>query len=159
MDLQGTPPISKLFKFLRKQKSPGLPRHFQSTFHIPIKIIHFKSYARPVNTRAPRVSLKAPPTEISDCAVLCVNSKGFALQLHFVKGAFLVAQMLKNLLAKQDTWVLSLGSGRSPAEGNGHPLQYSCLENSIDRGAWQAIVHGVTESNTTERLTHTFCPL
>ena len=35
------------------------------------------------------------------------------------------------------------GLGRSPGEGNGNPLQYSCLENSMDRGAWQAIVHGV----------------
>ena len=34
------------------------------------------------------------------------------------------------------------GSGRSPAEGIGNPLQYSCLENSMDRGAWQATVHG-----------------
>ena len=36
------------------------------------------------------------------------------------------------------------GSGRSPGEGNGNPLQYSCLENPKDIGAWQAIVHGVT---------------
>jgi len=36
------------------------------------------------------------------------------------------------------------GSGRSPGEGNGYPLQYSCLEYSMDRGAWQATVHGVT---------------
>ena len=35
------------------------------------------------------------------------------------------------------------GSGRSPGEGNGNPLQYSCLENSMDRGAWRATVHGV----------------
>ena len=35
------------------------------------------------------------------------------------------------------------GLGRSPAEGNGYPLQYSCLENSVDRGAWEATVHGV----------------
>ena len=35
------------------------------------------------------------------------------------------------------------GSGRSPGEGNGDPLQYSCLENPMDRGAWQATVHGV----------------
>ena len=40
------------------------------------------------------------------------------------------------------------GSGRSPGEENGNPLQYSCLENPMDRGAWQAIVHGVTESRT-----------
>ena len=38
------------------------------------------------------------------------------------------------------------GSGRSPGEGNGNPLQYSCLENPMDRGAWRATVHGVTEA-------------
>ena len=37
---------------------------------------------------------------------------------------------------------LILGLGRSPGEGNGNPLQYSCLENSTDRGAWGATVHG-----------------
>ena len=36
------------------------------------------------------------------------------------------------------------GSGRSPGKGNGNPLQYSCLGNPMDKGAWQAIVHGVT---------------
>ena len=42
------------------------------------------------------------------------------------------------------------GSGRSPGEGNGNPLQYSCLENPMDRGGWWATVHRVTESDTTE---------
>ena len=42
------------------------------------------------------------------------------------------------------------GSERSPGEGNGNPLHYSCLENSMDRGAWQATVRGVTELNTAE---------
>ena len=42
------------------------------------------------------------------------------------------------------------GSGRSLGERNGNPLQYSCLENPMDRGAWQATVHSVTESDTTE---------
>ena len=40
------------------------------------------------------------------------------------------------------------GSGRSRGDGNGYPPQYSCLENSIDRGDWWAIVHGVTKSRT-----------
>ena len=40
------------------------------------------------------------------------------------------------------------GLGRSPGEGNGNPLQYSCLENPMDRGAWRATVHGVTKSWT-----------
>ena len=41
-----------------------------------------------------------------------------------------------------------LGSGRSPGEGNGNPLQYSCLENLMDREAWWATVHGVTKNQT-----------
>ena len=46
------------------------------------------------------------------------------------------------------------GSGRSPGEGNGNPLQYSCLENPMDREAWRAIVHGAAKSRT--QLTNTF---
>ena len=41
-----------------------------------------------------------------------------------------------------------VGLGRSPGEGNGHPLQYSFLENSVDKEAWRAIVHGVTWGRT-----------
>ena len=42
------------------------------------------------------------------------------------------------------------GLGRSPGEGNGNPFQYSCLENSMDRGAWGPAVHGVPKIHTTE---------
>ena len=42
------------------------------------------------------------------------------------------------------------GSGRSPGGGNGNPLQYSCLENPMDREVWQDAVYGVTESDMTE---------
>ena len=49
----------------------------------------------------------------------------------------------------RDTGSIS-GSGRSPGGGNGNPLQYSCLENPMDRGAWQAIVYRVTETDMTE---------
>ena len=47
------------------------------------------------------------------------------------------------------------GLGRSPGERNGYPLQYSCLENSMDRGAWWATVHGVTKSGTWLSNQHT----
>ena len=47
------------------------------------------------------------------------------------------------------------GSGRSPGEGHGNPLQYSCLENPMDRGAWQAMVHeACKESGTIEAASH-----
>ena len=48
------------------------------------------------------------------------------------------------------------GSGRSPGEGNGNPLQYSCLENPMDRGAWWATPWGRKESDTTEQLNFHF---
>ena len=44
------------------------------------------------------------------------------------------------------------GWGRPPGEGPGNPPQYSCLENPMDRGPWRATGHGITESETTERL-------
>ena len=60
-----------------------------------------------------------------------------------------MAQRLKRLPALWETWVQSPGTERSPREGNGNPLQHSCLENPIDRGAWWATVHGLAESDTT----------
>ena len=62
-----------------------------------------------------------------------------------VERATQVAQM-KNLPAMQKILVPSLGWKDFPGEGNGYPLQYSCLENPMDRGAWWATVHGVTKS-------------
>ena len=54
--------------------------------------------------------------------------------------------------------VLITGLGSSPGVGSGNLLQYSCLENSMDRGAWEAIVHGVTKDlDITETHKHTCC--
>ena len=60
--------------------------------------------------------------------------------------------MVKNLPANAGDLGSVPGSGRSPGERNGYPLQYSSLENSMDRGAWRATVHGVVKSRT--RLSH-----
>ena len=66
-------------------------------------------------------------------------------------GACLVALVVKNLPANaedaRDSGSIP-GSGRSPGGGNSNPLQYSCLENPLNRGAWQTTAHGVTKSQT-----------
>ena len=81
---------------------------------------------------------------------------------HFVnsmshKGAIQVALMVKNPPASAGD-VRASGSipgwGRSPGEENSNPLQYSCLENPIDRGARWSTIHGMTESGMTESLWH-----
>ena len=60
--------------------------------------------------------------------------------------------MVKNLPTMQETQVwLVPGSGRFPGEGNGYPLQYSCLKNPMERGAWWAIVHEVSEESDTSK--------
>ena len=55
--------------------------------------------------------------------------------------------MVKDLPANSGDEGSVTGSGRSPGEGNGNPLQYSCLGNPMDRGAWQATTHGVTKES------------
>ena len=54
----------------------------------------------------------------------------------FLPKGHLVKARVKNLPAMQETWVQFLGQEDSPGEGNGNPLQYSCLENPMDGGAW-----------------------
>ena len=63
--------------------------------------------------------------------------------------------MVKNLPSNAGDKVLIPGSGRSPGGGNGKSLQYSCLENSMDRGDLQATVHGVTNIVETTEQIHT----
>ena len=69
------------------------------------------------------------------------------------KGGFPGGSAVKNLPVVQETWVRCLGQEDSPGEENDSPLQFSCLENPMDRGAWRATICEVTmELHTTEQL-------
>ena len=68
------------------------------------------------------------------------------LKRHRLSFVWLIFQLEKRNIVTDKTEVP--GSGRSPGGGNGNPLQYSCLENPMDRGAWQATVHTVAKSRT-----------
>ena len=68
--------------------------------------------------------------------------------------ASLVAQTVKSTCNERDPGSIP-GSGRFPGGENGNPLQYSCLENTMDRGAWRAIVHGGHKESDTAGHTHT----
>ena len=77
------------------------------------------------------------------------TSLGFDLHLPNDQWGFPGGTVVKNPPAKQETEVQSLGQERSPGEGNGNPLQYSCLGNPMNRGAWWATVHWVTKESVT----------
>ena len=78
-------------------------------------------------------------------------SEEVTFNLRFERVGLLGGSVVKNLPASEgdarDVGLIS-GSGRCPGEGSGSPLQYSCLGNPMDRGAWQAAIHGVTKSQT-----------
>ena len=80
--------------------------------------------------------------------VVCLKSSQLIVRIYSIT---LVAQLVKNA-TMWETWVRDLGSipglGRFPGEGKGYPLQYSGLENPMDRGTWQATVLGVIKSWT-----------
>ena len=67
-----------------------------------------------------------------------------------------MAQRLKRLPAMWETWVRSPGQEDPLEKENGNPLQYSCLENPMDRGAWWATVYGVTKSQTQQQLNNNY---
>ena len=78
---------------------------------------------------------------ILDSIYTCYHIVFVFLFLTFL-GASMVAQIVKRLSAVRETQVQSLGQEDPLREGNSNPLQYSCLENSMDRGAWKSTVHG-----------------
>ena len=79
-----------------------------------------------------------------------VTRSGTCLSMHaqVLRYGFPGGSVVKNLPANAGGPGLISRSGRSPGEGNGNPLHYSCLENPMDRGVWQATAHGVTKSQT-----------
>ena len=77
--------------------------------------------------------------------IIAIAFKKYKLSVSSTLKFSLVVQMVKHLCAMQDPGSIP-GLGRFPEEGNGSPLQYSCLQNSMDRGAWWAIVHWVAKS-------------
>ena len=77
-----------------------------------------------------------------------------ALYTQFFPGGSVVKNWSANVGEPRDPGSI-LGPGRSPGGGHGNPLLYSCLENHTDRGAWWAIVCGLTKSNMTEHTSYT----
>ena len=76
------------------------------------------------------------------------SAGGIVINVKCSYRAYLVAQLVKNLPAMQKTWIQSLGQEYPPGGGLGNPLQYSCLENPMDRGTWRETVHRASQSRT-----------
>ena len=108
----------------------------------------FRSCSPCVHVRRMRLSGVAPPQPCSSPHRPQLQQGAAYTLFSDPPGAFLVAQMEKNPPTMREIWVLIPGLGRSPGERNGYPLQYSYLENSMDREAPQATVHGVAKSRT-----------
>ena len=80
----------------------------------------------------------------TECVYMCIDK--------YVYLGFPGSSVVKNSSANAEDSSSIPGSGRYPGERNGNPLQYSCLENPMDREAWRTIVHGVAKSQTRQQL-------
>ena len=99
-------------------------------------------------------------SEVQKSLLAILSGHVYISNIWFPDGA-----LVKNHSPMQEMHIQSLCGGRFPGEGNGNPLQYSCLENSMDRGAWRSTEHGAAKSQTwlntytyiKHRLNDTFC--
>ena len=120
-----------------RKLSGRFPTHTHTHTHKDPKTQHKREFIESME----KVRAKYPSSGVSQAAVLVKNLPANAGDARHVGSI--------------------LGSGRSPGGGHGNPLQYSCLKNPMDRGAWQATVHSVTQGQTQlKRLSlHTHTPV
>ena len=95
--------------------------------------------------------LPSPANTVSECCLTML----FTSQVVLSSEGFPGESVIKKPPANSGDTSSIPGLGRSPGEGNGNPFQNSCLGNPMDRRAWWAVVHGVTQSDMTKSLTHT----
>ena len=120
-----------------------------SMFHLEISNLFFPS--EPGSTSLANTKLYPSSFPIPVFGLLSRVMRSSKLPSYSFTLGFLGGSVVKNLLASAGDVGLNPGSKRSPGEGNGNPLQYSCLGNPMDRGPWHVTVHGAAkESDTTQ---------
>ena len=127
------------------QSCPNLCNSMGSSLHGLLQASRLEWVAMPSSRDLPdpRIKPESPALQVEQPTAGFVSIQGMVL-LYWVVTVFQGALHFgKELACNAGDLGLILGSGRSPGGGNGNLLQYSCLENPMDRGAWQATVHGV----------------
>ena len=149
--------VDSLRVYLSQDKNPG---HLRSNKVLSTKLrcrLHIRTEGKTVWA----LSRDSLPTFLKSAICQWLGGKGTGLQITVYQGfslpvGFQVMLVVKNLRHRRHGSIP--GSAKFPGGGRGNPLQYSCLQNPMDRGAWWAIVHEVAESDTT-KLTWNACIL